>query len=79
LADEQADADVPDPAQEANDAAVTLLQAFSDALNDYADAIESGEASDEALVAIFSGLEPLVTEADTLIQELTDACGIDTE
>ena len=79
LADEQADADVPEPAQEANDALLALMQGFADALNDYADALESGEASDEALATIFSGLEPLVTEFDTLIQDLAEACDIDTE
>ena len=79
LADEQADADVPEPAQEANDALLALMQGFADALNDYADALESGQASQDALLAAFSGLEPLATEFDNLITELADACGIDTD
>lgn len=79
VADEQAEADVPDVAQEANDAVVALLTGFADAIDEYADAIEAGDVDEETLNAIFADIEPLVAEGEALLAPLEEACGFDFE
>ena len=56
-----------------------IAQAFADALNDYADAVEGGTDPTTALIAAFTDVQPLADETDALMSELSDACGIEVE
>jgi hypothetical protein len=76
-AEDQADADVPDAAQEANDAVVAALEQFAETFSGFADTLEAGdELTDDIVIAAFTEVGPAFDEATALIEELETACDL---